>query len=383
VDSKETVLKCRNQRIVLVRILCIYGMIYVHVPALDTTHGVFNADGYFHFEFIRAFLIEGYGRTSACLLSVVSGYLVAATLSGKSASIKRFYQRKFNSIYVPMLIWGLVSILLFSLVSLLQPTFITEVCGFDRSLIVSCFDVVFHLTAMSDGPTMHLAFLRDLFVCMLLAPLLIFLLRSIPIILLAVLLTVYLVDLESVFILRPLVVLGFSVGIFIYLNRCRTFWVDRLWVVWLALWIAITLLIIAFNQDQLRELQWAFAANGLDARESFFYPLSRLFGALSLWSVSSKLLSLQLFRWCCRFEPCLFVAFCAHPLILVVIHSVFSFVVKNELASQLYPIWFLLAPAVAITCAKIGTLAFLWLMPKLVYKFKGARCAVEAQLSPT
>jgi len=58
-------------------------------------------------------------------------------------------------------------------------------------------------------------------------------------------------------------------------------------------------------------------------------------------------------------------------------------VVKNELASQLYPIWFLLAPAVAITCAKIGTLAFLWLMPKLVYKFKGARCAVEAQLSPT
>lgn len=383
VDSKGSVDTERNQRIVLVRLLCIFGMIYVHVPALEPNFAMASVTGYFHFDFIRMFIVEGYGRASACLLSVVSGYLVSITLCDKTISIQHFYKRRFKSIYLPMVLWGLMSILLFSLVSLLQPTFLHEVCGFAEGSLLSCLNVVFHLAAMSEGPTMHLAFLRDLFICILLAPALIYLTRNIPIILLVVLTAVYIIDLESILILRPLVILGFSVGIWIGLNRFNALWVDKLWVLWLGFWIVTTLIIIAYSQGQLPLIQWTFASHGLDAKESLLYPLSRLFGALSIWTIAAKLLSLNSLRWCCRLEPYLFAAFCAHPLILVVIQSTGVFLLQDQLVNQFYPMWFLVAPAVAIACARTGTVCFSYVVPPLVGVYGWGRRGVVTQFSPT
>lgn len=370
--SKESNGVPRNQRIVIVRLLCIFGMIYVHVPALDSGYTLSVDPGFFHFDFIRAFLIEGYGRTSACLLSIVSGYLVALTLSSytlssntlrnKKTFVKQFYERRFKSIYMPMLMWGVISVALFSVVSFSQPTFLDEVCGFDSNMVASCINVIFHLSEMGEGPTMHLAFLRDLFVCILLAPLLIIALRYVPIVTLAVLTVVYIVDLESVLILRPLVILGFSVGIVIGLNNFNMLWVDRLWMLWAAAAVMMTLTIIAFNHGQLRMLQWSFAEHGLDAREGLLYPLSRLFGSLTIWSMSAKLVSVKFVRLSLTLEPYLFVAFCAHPLILTVIQSSVG-VISDQLVNQLYPVWFLFAPAVAITAACLGTIGLSMLMP--------------------
>ena len=363
----------RNDRIVLVRLLCIFGMIYVHIPVPDTQPSLSSGGGYIQFEFLRLFLIEGYGRTSACLLSVVSGYLVSITLLSGKYPIKTFYQRRFKSIYVPMVVWGLVSVLLFFFASLSFPTFLDEECGLDRSFVASCINVVFHLSAMGEGPTMHLAFLRDLFVCMLMAPVFIYALRQAPIIVLLALSVVFIIDVESVFILRPLVALGFCVGLAIGLYKLNSDWVDRLWMLWIVLFVVMTLFIIAFNQGQWRALQWAFAEHGLDARESFLYPLSRVFGALTLWSLSAKLLTINVVRLTNKLEPYLFVAFCAHPLILVILQNSGLSVLSNTFAYQLYPVWFLLAPAVAIAAALAGTVAFSALVPGVVRTFSGDR----------
>lgn len=375
--SKEQFGAARNQRIALVRLLCIFGMIYVHVPELDTGYGFSTNGGFFQFEFVHAFLVEGYGRTSACLLSVVSGYLVALTLNSET-SVRQFYLRRFRSIFVPMIVWGLVSVALFSVVSLSQPTFLDEVCGLNANMITSCINVVLHLTAMGDGPTMHLAFLRDLFVCMLLAPLLLVVLRNMPMVVLTVLVVIYIVDIESVLILRPLVILGFSVGIFIGLNSFSTTLVDRLWIVWMCLAIATTLMIIAFNNGQLQILQWYFAEHGLDAKESFLYPLSRLFGALTIWSLSVKLVSPRFIQLSRKLEPILFVVFCAHPLLLSIMKNLSMRVISHELSSELYPMWFLTAPAVAIATVFFATSTCTLtrpgrLMPSLIRVVTGGR----------
>ncbi len=374
-QSTSPASQTRSQRIVLARLLCIFGMIYVHVPLLDVRVHYAVSNGFFDFEFLRAFIIEGYGRTSACLLSVVSGYLVAKTLKGNSFSIKRFYQRRFKSIIVPMLLWGLLTTLVFSIVSLLQTTFLHEVCGFDRQRLISCINVVFHLTEMGQGPTMHLAFLRDLFVCMLLAPVLIVLLRQAPALLLVVLTVVYLLDIESFIILSPLVLLGFSAGILIGLHHLRIDWVDKLWLLWAGMATLMTLLIIAFDHGQLPDLQKAFSDQSLDAKESLLYPLSRFFGALTIWTVTAKLVTIRYFRISATLEPYLFFAFCAHPLMLSIMQTAATGLLAPALVTVAYPFWFVIAPAVVILVTQACTIMCSVFVPAVLEKITGGRWA--------
>lgn len=131
-------------------------MIYVHVPLMESANSA--AAGFGIFELISALLIDGYGRTSACLLSIVSGYLVAKTLKGDSPRYGQFYKRRFKSIYLPMVVWGIATVLVFSFVSIMQTTFVGDACGGENVWSAGCLNVVFHFSAMSTGPTMHLAF---------------------------------------------------------------------------------------------------------------------------------------------------------------------------------------------------------------------------------
>jgi len=360
VRNHTPVAKRRNDRIVLVRLLCIFGMIYVHVPFMESADlsgggGVFSA-----FELIRALLVDGYGRTSACLLSIVSGYLVAKNLKGDTPlngvtpRYWPFYKRRFKSIYLPMVIWGIVTLLVFSFVSIMQTTFLSDACGDNNAWSIKCLNVVFHFNAISTGPTMHLAFLRDLFVCMLLAPALIVVMRFIPLIGLSALSVVYLLDLESMLVLRPLVILGFSVGLTLGLRHLNFAWVDRYWLCWLLIALLMALLTTAFNGGLLPKLQWLFAVNGLDARETLLYPLTRVFGSLAIWSLALKLMSLPIMNWSIKLEPFLFVAFCSHPLLLSMLQELSGLIITNSDVLMLYPVWFVLAPAVSIAATVLG-----------------------------
>jgi len=348
-------------------------MIYVHVPVPEPTypHGI---DGGFNlFELVRALLVDGYGRTSACLLSIVSGYLVAKTLKGSAPRYRLFYKRRFRSIYVPMVVWGLATVVVFSFVSMMQTTFVSDVCGGNNVVSINCVNVVFHISSISTGPTMHLAFLRDLFVCMLLAPVLLVVVRRIPVIGLTALGLIYLLDWETVLVLRPLVILGFTVGLAIGIRQINFAWVDRLWMCWVCLAILLALLTTAFNNGQFPQLQWHFAIHGLDARETLLYPLTRLFGALALWSLSLKLMSLPLMKWSAKLEPFLFIAFCSHPLLLSVLQELSSLVSVDASVMRLFPVWFIFAPAVSIAAAVLGMRLCSYLLPNLLHMISGGR----------
>jgi len=324
--------RSRNNRIVLVRLLCIFGMIYVHVPLMEVTTLSSGARGFSVFELLQALLVDGYGRTSACLLSIVSGYLVVKTLNGKTqlTDYLQFYKRRFKSIYLPMVMWGMVTLLVFSFVSIMQITFLSDTCG-GKSLIV--------------------------------------VMRFIPLLGLSALSVVYLLDLESMLILRPLVILGFSVGLTIGLQHLNFAWVDRFWIGWLFMVLLMALLTTAFNSGQLPELQWLFAVNGLDARESLLYPLTRVFGSLAIWSLALKLMSLPVVNWSIKLEPFLFVAFCSHPLLLSMLQELSRVIVAASDVSVLYPAWFVLAPAVSIAASVLGMRLCGLLLPNFLQNF--------------
>lgn len=365
----------RNDRIVLVRLLCIFGMIYVHVPAMETTYSFGTSAGFSWFELLRSLLVDGYGRTSACLLSVVSGFLVAKTLNRKAPNYRFFYTRRFKSIYLPMVVWGVVTMLVFSFASIGKTTFISDVCGGRNVLSIDCLNVLFHFKAISTGPTMHLAFLRDLFVCMLLAPALLIVMRYIPVIGLSLLALAYLLDWESVLILRPLVILGFSVGLAIGLRHINFAWVDRLWLCWVFLAILMAMLTTAFNRAEMPQLQWLFATHSLDAREALLYPLTRLFGALAIWSFALKLASTSMMKWAIKLEAILFVSFCSHLLILSMAQEFVGLVITDSRLTMLYPVWFLLAPAFCIVAAVWGVRFCHYVLPNLIHVISGGRMA--------
>lgn len=381
--TNTPIARTRNDRIVLVRLLCIFGMIYVHVPYMESalspgvgSPGVGLFGGLFGglssltvFEPLRSLLVDGYGRTSACLLSIVSGFLVAKTLNGDKPRYWPFIRRRFRSIYVPMVVWGFVTVMVFSFVSMVQTTFLSDACGGYDVWSINCLNVVLHFNAISTGPTMHLAFLRDLYVCMLLAPILIVVMRHIPLIGLSALTFVYLLDWESMLVLRPLVILGFSVGLTIGLRKINFAWVDKLWFCWLLLAVLFALLTTAFNVGQLAKLQWFFAINGLDARETLLYPLTRLFGALAIWSLSLKLVSSPMMNWSVKLEPYLFIAFCSHPLVLSMLQEVSGLIITNPAVTVLYPVWFVVAPAVAIIASVLGVRLCGLLLPNLLQNF--------------
>ncbi len=377
--NNTPVARDRNNRIVLVRLLCIFGMIYVHVPLMESANLAGGGSGFSVFELLRALLVDGYGRTSACLLSIVSGFLVAKTLAGNAPRYGQFFKRRFRSIYVPMVVWGIVTVLVFSFVSMVQTTFLSNACGGKNVWSIDCVNVVLHFNAISTGPTMHLAFLRDLFVCMLLAPILIVIMRHIPLVGLSTLTLVYLLDWESMLVLRPLVILGFSVGLTIGLRQINFAWVDRLWLCWIALAVLLAMLTTAFNSGQLPKLQWLFAVNGLDAREALLYPLTRLFGALAIWSLTLKLMSLPIMNWSVKLEPYLFIAFCSHPLLLSMLQELSGLFSTESALSVLYPVWFVIAPAVSIAASVLGMRLCGVLLPGLLQTFSGGRIVPQRE----
>jgi len=347
-----------SQRIAMVRTLCIFGMIYVHVPSANPDSVMYGLDLGDLFGSAQAFLVEGFGRASACLLSVVSGYLTARVLVNHGGKIGNLYRKRFASIVVPMALWGTMTVGVYALVSLSRPTFLNISSDGNLDAVLQYLNFVFFITDTPVGATMHLAFLRDLFVCVLLSPLLLFALKRAATVTLATLLLVYLLDLESVIVLRPLIVLSYTAGMWLLLCRANLHRLDKFWVLWIALSSLCTLLIMHFNAGFMPVLNDVFAARGLDAKESLLYPVSRLFGALAIWTITALLLGSRVQWFLTKLSPYIFAAYCSHYIVLTLLFfGVWQPFWGGE--GPMYGVWFFLAPliAMAVACAMVNLVA--------------------------
>lgn len=337
-----------RDRVSMARVICVLGMIFVHVP-----DGQPGAPLYAFHEgslglFLEGLLVEGPGRASAALLSVVSGYLAAVTLLQPAASVSRLYRCRFMSIIVPMALWSTVTWLVYFAVSHYRPTFVSEATS-----LLDHVNIIFFLTALPEGATMHLGFLRDLFVCILLSPILLIGVQRAAWLVLPLLGLFYLLfhSQASVIILRPLVVFAFSLGLFLASRRIRVDSLDHLFPVFIILAALCTAAIMLVNGGAAAALVDTFSNNGLSLNETVLYPLGRFFGSLAIWTFLPSVMGGSFQSWSSRCSPYLFAAFCSHYLFLTVVFFGVWLPVFGDRESPNFIIWFLAAPLTSMLIA--------------------------------
>ena len=349
-----------SERLSVARVLCILGMIWVHVPGA-ATDGVGRAlEASDPAGTLQAFLVEAMGRSSAALLSVVSGWLCARTLLGGRGP-HALIRARARTVLAPMLFWSLATVAVYALVSLARPTFLTVSGPIDAQAVRLWIDSVLFLSSAPSGPTMHLAFLRDLFVCACLAPALLWALRRQPAALLVGLGALYLGDLESVVVLRPLVLFAFAVGMWLALARVPTDAADRYLGLWVALTCVAALAVMLANGGAFGALEERLDPLGIDLRESVLYPVSRLFGSLAAWTLTARLAGSATGRALAAQMPWLFTTYCSHFLVLGVLWAGLLEPLGLRAASPAFTAWFLLAPLVALLVGRaIVRLVLAW-----------------------
>jgi len=221
-----------RDRIYAARFISVMLMIYVHVPGtqlISDASGI--AAGIRLDHWLESLLIEGPGRASAALLSVISGYLAAITLVRSGGWSTTLYKRRFSSLIIPMCSWAFITWVVYMILGRHDSIHMTE-----GSSLLDRLNVIFFITETPYGPTMHLGFLRDLFVCVLLSPLLLLLLRRFPVFILAALSLYYLSGYVSpvAIILRPLVILCFALGMLFAIRHTALDKLDNYW------WVFVT-----------------------------------------------------------------------------------------------------------------------------------------------
>ena len=341
-------------RINAARVMCVCLMIYVHVPNGLGMAGSPELVSNLRFDhWLESMLVAGPGRSSAALLSIVSGFLIAITLCKPREGLtgqflRKLYLRRAESILLPMVIWALVTCAVYVALDSDSTSFVAQAEG-----VLAKLNLVFFLTESPYGATLHLGFLRDLFVCVLLSPLLLFALQRAPKLTIAFLLAVYLIinSGNTVIIHRPLIILCFTIGMWLAINRIQINALDRHWPVFLLLMGVFAVLIIWTHAGMLDPIQNFLAGYGVSLLESVLYPLSRLSGSLALWCMLPLLSGAWLSRIITSVSPYLFAAFCSHFLVLAILFNAIWLPLAGDRNSSLYLIWFLSAPLVSMAVA--------------------------------
>lgn len=202
-----------SSRIGLMRILLIAGIVFVHIPFDPDTSPFLGLNG--AFDWLRVFLGESLFRVGVPCLSAISGYLLFR--SGSAAfDYRKTIRRKLQTIALPFLIWNgalLLAVLLMQRYGI-GIGYLPDLASLNPA---GLFDAAF---AVGGNPiNLPLYFLRDLFVCILLSPLLAAAIRRYPAAVLAVLFMLAVLPAPLGIVLRNSILFSFSTGIWLALNR--------------------------------------------------------------------------------------------------------------------------------------------------------------------
>lgn len=152
----------RSDAIAIARVICIIGVVYVHAWTGLNGHDLEVLRGTPQ-ESLRWALMEIFGRSAVPLLGLISGWLVEG--SSRTQHWVRHVGRKARTILVPMVLWNALAILCVSgaawALGLSAPVPQSTHWMFEELFIVS----------RNPDINVQMPFLRDLFLCMVAAPL--------------------------------------------------------------------------------------------------------------------------------------------------------------------------------------------------------------------
>ena len=315
------------------RILCIYFMIVVHIPPwLEHAHIPS------FFEPIKIFYYDIFGRSSVTAFSCISGFLIYFTI------IKRDWLNvivsRCKSIVVPMAFWNSVTIF-FALIILY--TLGKPLPASNLVIESSYFEVVVNgIFSLNNKPAAgSLAFLRDLFVCVLLSFPLAALIKRFSWLVLVAAVIVHLTISFQPLVFRGTILVAFITGLTVAYSIGHlkiSFFLRLLYVLGL-----IVVFLIEFS----------------NASQFYLYnEFKRLTLSLFLIDLSYVLTKFRKFKWLLWLAPSTFLVYLTHELVFMMLWGGWVLVFGNEITPQYLAffffipvLWFLL---IAITLPLIS-----------------------------
>jgi hypothetical protein len=333
-----------SERIAIARVLCIFFMTFVHVQP-GIAENVYDREAGI-FDVVYFTLTRLVGLSSVSLLGIVSGYFIVASLMKAGAG--GVIRSKLRTLLVPLVAWnGLMLVLIVAYGAL---------SGNWRDLPdASALGVANAFLALTEWPlVVPLWFLRDLFVCCLLSPLLLVGLRRAPLII-ALVLAAYALFGDGLYLMqRPALLLFFALGMWLRLGAVSPATIDRAATILLAglavmvavfLTIRIERILIADMNDQLR----IALDTGL-----------RVTMAAGFWWLTSLVRRSGLRDHVLRLEPYAFFLFCSHAILFnfggIVLRRIFG-----NYGDPLFAVSFFLQPLLAVVAAVAG----LWIVSRM------------------
>jgi succinoglycan biosynthesis protein ExoH len=318
-----------SSRINLMRLVLISGIVFVHIP-FNTDSTPFQGT-YGFFDWLRVFLRDSLFRIGVPCLSAISGYLLFRD-GGETFDYGKTIRRKAKTILLPFLLWNSA---FFLLVLILQNRGIGD--GYLPDIASAGPHTLATLLLAVDGTPIDLPlyFLRDLFVCILLSPLLAALLRRHPVPVLAALLLLAALPISVGIVLRNSILFSFAFGMFLSLHRVDLRMLDRFAAPVAAAFMALAVL-----------LATVIYATGphLPTSVEISRNLMVLAGIPGFWALSAILIRSRLFRRFSEGSGLSFWIFCAHyPLLFCL------WVLWNRSGSHSYPIFYIFAAAITFT----------------------------------
>ena len=336
--------------------LGILGMVLVHVPPWKIDLG--DPPGAPQlFDLLFVFTQELLGRASVPLLSAISGLLLVRTV--RSAGFAAMVRRKLRSLIAPMILWNAIAILCFAAI--------------DKDLPGTAMEWINALLGLTAQPALSpLYFLRDMFVCALLYPMIAAAVRANLVATLIIIVVITVLKVAMLLFIGSTTLLFFAIGVAIGQGSIA---MPSPRPVPLAL---ITL--IATCLATLLNFDLAFRPHpGLIADFGFSLILlfERLAGALLFWWAAQRLTERPVGHALQALEAYAFFTFCSHVLWLAAAWKVFESL-GGDYRSPLYPLFYVSAPLTSLAVAIVGVEAGLRYVPHIMPWLCGGRVPVAA-----
>ncbi|MCR6498286.1 acyltransferase [Shinella sp. CPCC 101442] len=317
-----------SARINLMRIVLISGIIFVHVPYDPATSPYMGTFG--GLDWLRVFLADSLFRIGVPCLSAISGYLLfhrglagfdyGKTLRGKASTI-----------LLPFLLWN---------AAFLAFVYIAQTGGIGFGYLPDVVNAspreLMNLgLAIETWPiNIPLYFLRDLLLCLLLSPLIAFVVMRYPRTVFILMLAYAVLPLPNGIFLKKSILFGFSFGVAAALHRVDITRLDR---------FAVPVVLAAVTMALL--LSFALYAFGpefpvwLDTLRA----LAAIAGIFGAWALSALLIRTGTGQALSRLGGLSFWIFCGHYPLLILFWMVW-----NRLGIADYPLFYAASPALAL-----------------------------------
>ncbi|MDT0595946.1 acyltransferase family protein [Glaciecola petra] len=309
------------------RFLCIFLMTFVHInPGKASWTGDISRA----LELVNYVLADILGRGSVPALSLISGYLAWNAYKRKTNWFSLF-KSKFQALILPMLTWNVLIILLSLVIFLIASR---ETSQF-RTLTENSFslsNIFNYIFALQYGSlTEPLNFLRDIFVCSILFPLIRIFVSTLNVF------SIFLIWLLGFtygfepLILRPSILMFFSIGVYLSLYAPATFKGKIISFIKIGIAVVGALLISKYLINGMyREVM---------VKQTFFM----LACAVIFLIISFYLAQTNIGKKICRFDVYCFPLFLTHSFMMTIFWGAWQLFFGKEL-TEYYIVFYLSAP---------------------------------------